>query len=111
MTASTSQETAALLAGRPPGVTVQFNKYIFDQETSLLLSGQMDEEEKENCFPPAKNETTSCKTSVQRSYPTLTSSRPATDFLREVEKIFLGDIAGTGDLVPSDAVLSNINPR
>jgi hypothetical protein len=118
VTPSTSEETAALLAGRPPGITVQFNKYIFDEEASqLLLAGRENEDEqKENSVLlraagqlPASH--LSCRPAVRSEQKCLASCRPATDFLREVEKIFLGDIAGTGDLVPSASVLSDITPR
>jgi hypothetical protein len=117
VTPTTSEETAALLAGRPPGITVQFNKYIFDEEASqLLLAGRENEDDqKENSVLlraagqlPASQ---SCRSAVRSEQKGLASCRPATDFLREVEKIFLGDIAGTGDLVPSAAVLSDITPR
>ncbi len=117
VTPSTSEETAALLAGRPPGITVQFNKYIFDEEASQLLAGRENEDDqKENSVLlraagqlPASH--LSCRSAVRSEQKGLSSCRPATDFLREVEKIFLGDIAGTGDLVPSAAVLSDITPR
>ena len=90
---STSQETAALLAGRLAGVTVQFNKYIFDEEQSQLEDRLGDA--KENRFVAAA----------------AAGCRPVTDFLREVEKIFLADIAGSRDAVTADAVLSDITPR
>ncbi len=114
VTPSTSEETAALLAGRPPGITVQFNKYIFDEEASQLLGNEDDQKENSVLLRAAgqlPSSHLSCRPAVRSEQKGLASCRPATDFLREVEKIFLGDIAGTGDLVPSAAVLSDITPR
>jgi hypothetical protein len=101
---STSEETAALLAGKPPGVLVQFNKYIFDEEASQLIENLQETTECDK-----ENSVHWQAATVQQPAPT--SCRPATDFLREVEKIFLSDIVGSGDLVTAGTVLTDITPR